>query len=75
MTKLFLKYELNLPNDEYDHLNLVNANKYRRLLNELFQQFRRSSKDNEDGGSWQEAYDLIWRVANEEGLDPWEDIF
>jgi hypothetical protein len=76
MTKLNLKYEFDLPEDEYDHMNLVNSNKYRRLLSEIYREMRSRSKYNASGrGSWKQAYDLLWKLAKNEELNPWEEIF
>ena len=75
MKKLSLEYEFNLPDDEYEYMNLVNADKYRSLLNEIFRQFRLLKKHHGEQGNWSEAYEMLWKSAKDEGLNPWEEIF
>jgi len=78
MTKIFLKYEFDMDEDDYDYQTVVNAKKNRSLLYHIFSELRSKSKYcNEDTGygSWQEAYDLIWELAKDEHVDPWEELF
>ena len=57
-------------------MNLVNAKKYRRLLSEIYREMRSKSKYSTTGrGSWKQAYDLLWQLAKDEDLKPWEEIF
>ena len=74
--QIIYEYDTDSPDDMYMYGNLTNANSYRRLLSEIFRELRSKSKYGKVGsGSWYKAYDLIWKLANEEGLNPWEEIF
>lgn len=78
MTKLYIKYEFdtNDDGDKYELINLQNAAKYRHLLNEIFRKVRDKVKHGDPSkGNWEETYNLIWDLAGEEHIDPWEEIF
>jgi hypothetical protein len=80
MSEIFLKYTFNAKDegDMYEYGNLVRANQYRRLLSEIFREFRNKSKHGQpagDHGTWDKSYKLLWKLAEEEGIDPWEEIF
>lgn len=78
MGKLKLKYTFDTqdPHDQYQHDNIINAHKYRSLLNEIFREFRNRSKyGHSSKGTWQDAYDLLWQLAMDEDINPWEEIF
>jgi len=64
-----LKLEYDLPN-ELDELELwYNAAAHRTVLYETFQYLRENIKHGD--GTLSEAYDELWRIANEEGIDLW----
>jgi len=80
MTKITLTYDFNDEDsgDMHDYKVVTNANKYWSLLHEIFQELRAKQKycNEETGyGSWAEAYELIWQLAKDEGVQPWEEIF
>jgi len=76
MGKIFLKYTFDTQDetDMYEYVNLTKAESYRRLLADIFREIR-GNKKHGGGGSWVEAYELIFQLANDEGIDPWEEIF
>ena len=78
MSKLYLKYEFDMDEDAYEYQTIVNARKNRALLHHIFNELRSKSKycnEYTGVGSWQEAYDLIWELAKDEHVDPWEESF
>jgi hypothetical protein len=77
MSKLELKYTFDTENegDMYEYEILTKADQYRRLLSEIFQSLRSKVKHSDEVGSWEDAYSLIWELANDENLNPWEEIF
>lgn len=78
MAKLYIKYEFDTGDlgDQYELQTLQNALKYRRLLNEIFIKVRKEIKHGDPKkGSWEDTYNLIWDLADEEDVAPFEDIF
>ncbi len=75
MKKLKLEYEFDLDHDKWEYQNIVNANKYRSMLKEIFIQFRTLSKHHGTEGNFTTTYDMLWGIANDEEINPWEEIF
>ena len=80
MSELKLKYtfQTDNPDDIYEYGNLTRAHQYRRLLSEIFREFREKSRHGNPAGghfTWTGAYDRLWELAKDENLNPWEDIF
>jgi hypothetical protein len=75
MAKLTLQFEFNteIDGDEWYYENIINADNYRRLLYAIFTDIRSKNKYSEE--DWSETYDLIWQLANEYNINPWEEIF
>lgn len=70
------EFDTNDDGDKYDLISIQNANKYRRLLNEIFIKIRKKVKYGDASkGNWEEVYNLIWDLAGEEHIDPWEEIY
>ena len=72
MPKLTLKF--NLPKEEYELKHAINGVKYLVIMQELYNEFRSKSKYGNDVGSWEDAYDLLKRVFNDNNFDPWEEV-
>ena len=71
MSKLYLKYtfDTNKPEDMYDYKALVNANKYRRSLYDLYVELRGKAKHFSYGGNNGESYDVFWDCMKDNDLD------
>lgn len=75
MAKLTLQFEFDteVGGDEWSYENIIKADNYRRLLCAIFTDIRSKNKHSEE--DWSETYDLIWHLANEYNINPWEEIF
>ena len=81
MGNIRVKYEFDEdnPEDMVRYRRLLRTDSYWTTLHEIFQETRKKykylDKHDKTAPGWEEAYDLMWEIADDNDLKPWDDIF
>lgn len=70
-TRMVFNFNINDSHDMETATRMLNAEKYIRVLRELRDEFRKVRKYEGDD-KYEAAEDLLFKLANEEGIDLWE---